>query len=267
MRRLHHLSGPGAARALSASSILVLPTGAIEHHGEHLPLATDAIMAERVAERIVDAAAADGHDVWLLPTLAYTKSDEHSWAPGTMTLSTETMLATLVDLGRSIARTPARTVMFYNGHGGNVALLGVALRELRRRFGLRTFAEAIRVPSGDGVLAPDERGFGIHGGHGETSLMLHLAPELVSPELGSRAVPDALAEFSRIGFATAPVQFGWLSDDFGFGGVLGDPTGASAAQGEALATELVEAGRATIAEIARWPIGPRGGDEWIGDTP
>ncbi|ALJ22183.1 creatininase family protein [Microbacterium sp. No. 7] len=262
MRRLDHLSGPEAGRVLDASSILVLPTGAIEHHGEHLPLATDAIMAERIAARIVDAAAADGHDVWLLPTLAYTKSDEHAWAPGTMTLSSATFLATLVDLGRSIARTPARTVLFYNGHGGNVAPLGVALRELRRRFGLRTFAEGIRVPVGDGAEGPDERGFGIHGGHGETSLMLHLAPELVSLSRGVRAVPDALAAFSRIGFAGAPVQFGWLSDDFGTGGVLGDPTAATAAEGERLAAELVEAGRASIAEIARWPIGPREGDDW-----
>lgn len=262
MRRIAGLSGPALASTLTEQSILVLPTGAIEHHGEHLPLGTDAIMAERMAERIVEAAAADGYDAWLLPTLSYTKSDEHAWAPGTMTLSAETFLATLIDLGRSIARTPARTVLFYNGHGGNVAPLGVALRELRRRFGLRTFVDGIRVPAGDGEATPDELGFGIHGGHGETSLMLHLAPELVSAELGTRAVPEQLAEFSRIGFAGAPVQFGWLSDDFGFGGVLGDPTGATAEQGEQLAEALVEAGRASIAEIARWPIGPREGDDW-----
>lgn len=262
MRRLDHLSGPAVGRLLTADSILVLPTGAIEHHGEHLPLATDAIMAERIAARIVEAAAADGHDVWLLPTLAYTKSDEHAWAPGTMTLSAATFHATLVDLGRSIARTPARTVLFYNGHGGNVAPLGVALRELRRRFGLRTFAEGIRMPAGDGVDGPDERGFGIHGGHGETSLMMHLEPSLVAPDLAVRAVPDALAAFERIGFAGAPVQFGWLSDDFGPTGLVGDPTAASADAGARLADALVQAGRASIAEIARWPLAPREGDDW-----
>lgn len=262
MRRLDHLSGPEVLRRLGPGSVLVLPTGAIEHHGEHLPLATDAIMAERLAERIVDAAVGDGHDVWLLPTLAYTKSDEHAWAPGTLTLSPATFQATLVDLGRSIARTPARTVLFYNGHGGNVAPLGIALRDLRRRFGLRTFAEGIRVPSGDGVSGADEHLFGIHGGHGETSLMLHLAPELVAMERAARAVPETLTGFSRIGFAGAPVQFGWLSDDFGGGGVLGDPTSATAEHGAALAAELVESARASIAEIVRWPIGPRDGDDW-----
>lgn len=260
MRRLDHLSGPAAGRLLTAESIIVLPTGAIEHHGEHLPLATDAIMAERLATRIVEAAAADGHDVWMLPTLTYTKSDEHAWAPGTMTLSAATLHATLVDLGRSIARTPARTVLFYNGHGGNVAPLAIALRELRRRFGLRTFVEGVRVPSW--AEAPNEEGTGIHGGHGETSLMMHLAPELVDPELAVRAVPDAMRGFSRIGFAGAPVQFGWLSDDFGPTGLLGDATAANPVDGEKLAAELVEAGRATIAEIARWPIPSRDGDDW-----
>ncbi|MFT4136836.1 creatininase family protein [Microbacterium sp.] len=262
MRRAHHLSGPELSRTLTAESILVLPLGAIEHHGAHLPLATDAILAERLAERVVSAAAGDGHDVWLLPTLSYTKSDEHAWAPGTMTLSPATLQAVLVDLGRSIARTPARTVLCYNGHGGNVAPLGIALRELRRRFGLRTFAETVQLASGDGVTAPDERGFGIHGGHEETSLLLHLAPELVSMPAAVRSVPDGPAGFSRIGLAGAPVQFGWLSDDFGTGGVLGDPTAASAEVGERIADRLVEGGRRTIAEIARWPFPPRDGDDW-----
>ncbi len=251
-RRWADLPGPLLAERLTADSILVLPTGAIEHHGQHLPLATDLIMAETLAARIVDEAAAAGHDVWLLPALGPTKSDEHAWAPGTLWLSAETFASVLADLGRSIAATPARTVLFYNGHGGNIAPLSVALRELRRRFGLRTFLDGVRVPAG-----PDELGFGIHGGHGETSLLMHLRPDLVDASVWSRAVPEAIADFDRIGFAGAPVQFGWLSDDFGFGGVVGDPTTATAEAGAAIADDLVAAGVATIAEIARWPIGPR----------
>ncbi|BDZ63812.1 creatininase family protein [Agromyces mangrovi Wang et al. 2018] len=145
-RRLDERSGPWVAEHLTADSMVVVPTGAIEHHGPHLPLATDRIMAEAVAAAAVERAAAAGVDAWLLPSLAYTKSDEHAWAAGTMWLSAETFHATLVDLGRSIAATPARRVVFLNGHGGNVAPLGVALRELRRRFGLQTFLTGIRVP-------------------------------------------------------------------------------------------------------------------------
>jgi creatinine amidohydrolase len=257
VRRWAELPGPELAARLTEQSILVLPTGAIEHHGPHLPLSTDLIMAETIAERIVDAAAAVGHDVWLLPALGATKSDEHAWAPGTLWLSASTFASVITDLGRSIATTKARTVLFYNGHGGNIAPLSVALRELRRQFGLRTFLDGVRVPAG-----PDELGFGIHGGHGETSLLMHLRPDLVATAAFERAVPEQIAGFDRIGFAGAPVQFGWVSDDFASSGsamrgVIGDPTTASAEIGAALTEALVADGVATIAEIARWPIGPR----------
>lgn len=251
-RRWGDLSGPALTEALTSSSILVLPVGAIEHHGGHLPLSTDLVLAEEIAARIVGAATQAGHDAWLLPALGVTKSDEHAWAPGTLWLSGETFARVLVDLGRSIAATPARNVLFYNGHGGNIAPLNVALRELRRQFGLNTFLDGVRVPGG-----PDERGFGVHGGHGETSLLMHLRPDLVDTTAATRAVPDALAGFERIGFAASPVQFGWCSDDFASGGVIGDPTTATAAEGAALAARLVEDGVATIDEISRWPIGPR----------
>ncbi len=251
-RRWADQPGPALASALTEASILVVPVGAVEHHGPHLPLGTDLVMAQEISARIVDAAVAAGHDAWLLPALGVTKSDEHAWAPGTLWLSADTFARVLADLGRSIAATPARTVLFYNGHGGNIAPLTVALRELRRRFGLRTFLDGVQVPPG-----ATERGFGIHGGQGETSLLLHLRPELVDEAAFTRAVPDAIAEFARIGFAGRPVQFGWCSDDFGTGGVIGDPTAATAAEGAALAAQLVADGVATIEEIARWPLGAR----------
>ena len=99
----------------------------------------------------------------------------------------------------------------------------------------------VQVPPG-----ATERGFGIHGGHGETSLLMHLRPELVDASAFVRAVPDAIVDFTRIGFAGRPVQFGWCSDDFASGGVIGDPSTASAADGELLAAQLVADGVATI---------------------
>jgi creatinine amidohydrolase len=251
-RRVDELSGDAASAALGPDSVLVLATGAVEHHGPHLPLGTDHVMAEAVATAAVARAVERGVDAWLLPSLAYTKSDEHSWAPGTMWLTAETLMATLVDLGRSIATTRARKLVFLNGHGGNVALLNVAIRELRRRFGLQTFFMGFPVPPGDGVDGPDELGLGIHGGHGETSLMLHLRPELVDLSLAKRTVPAHLAEYRRIGFHSTPVTFGWLSDDFDASGVIGDPTGATAAHGAALFEHAVEESTMSLEEIARF---------------
>ncbi|CAN5141938.1 creatininase family protein [soil metagenome] len=251
-RELHELPGPALASALTADSIIVLPTGSIEHHGPHLPLATDLILADLMSSRIVDAAVAAGLDVWRLAPLAYTKSDEHHWAPGTMWVSWDTLMRTLVDIGRSVANTPARTLVFYNGHGGNTALLMVALRELHIQFGLRTFLMNAGMPAGDGVNGPDERGFGIHGGHGETSMVMALRPELVDVSLASRWVPDAIADFEHVKFNGGSVAFGWQSDDFGPSGVIGDPTEASAAWGAHLVETSTAQGVAELAEIARF---------------
>jgi creatinine amidohydrolase len=250
-RLLSELAGPALGSTLTADSIVVLPTGSIEHHGPHLPLATDLLMADLLAHAIVDAAAGAGVDAWLLPALSYTKSDEHAWAPGTIWIDAHILLDTLVAIGRGVAATPARTLVFYNGHGGNVALLQVALRELRTRFGLRTFLINVAIPAGD-----TELGFGIHGGHGETSLLMHLRPDLVDLTDAVDATPAHLARFERIGFAGAPVQFGWTSDDFGTGGVIGDPTGANAAHGADLAAGLVAEGVASLTEIAAFQPGP-----------
>ncbi|GLY29309.1 creatininase family protein [Kineosporia sp. NBRC 101731] len=249
--RLAELSGPAVATELTASSVIVLPTGAIEHHGAHLPLMTDALIAESVAEAAVVEGRSQGLDLWLLPTLTYTKSDEHAWAPGTMWLSAESLWSTLVDLGRSIATTPARTVVFVNGHGGNTALLGVALRELRRQFGLATFSMPAGVQrAGRGIEGePDELGMGIHAGFGETSLVMHLRPDLVDLDLAERNVPEKMAALKYVGFNGYPVSFGWTSDDFG-SGVIGDPTGSTAAVGAQLFGESVQRAVGALTEIA-----------------
>lgn len=251
-RRLDELSGPAAAAAMTDASVVVIPTGAIEHHGPHLPLATDLITAEAVATEAVARAVEAGVDAWLLPALAYTKSDEHRWAPGTMWIPGEVLLETLIGLGRSLQTLGATRVLFVNGHGGNVAPLGVALRELRAQFGLRTFATSITVPCGDGEHGGDEHGMPIHAGHGETSLLLHLRPDLVDMSLASRHVPEHLGATPRIGFHSTPVAFGWLSNDFGPSGVIGDPTRADAATGAAAFEELVEGVAESLAQVSRF---------------
>jgi creatinine amidohydrolase len=229
-RNLGHLAAPDIADALSANSILVLPIGAIEQHGPHLPLATDLLVVDAHADDLI-ARVGDEFDLWRLPTLAVSKSNEHAWSPGTLWLSPETMLATLRDLGRSIATLGTVSVMLLNGHGGNTALLDVACRELRLEYGLRTFLVHPFLPADHGGEGDaGERGLGIHGGVSETSVMLHLHPELVHVDRMVPAVPSFLEEFRHVRFG-GTVGFGWTSDDFDSGGVIGDPTLASAERG------------------------------------
>jgi creatinine amidohydrolase len=254
-RSLAQLRAPDIARLLGTRSILVQPLGAIEQHGPHLPLNTDLLIAERVAAAAVERVGADV-DAWLLPSLAYTKSNEHAWSPGTVWLSAATMLSVLDDLGRCVAMTPARRLVFLNGHGGNSALVNVANRELRLHHGLLTFLAHPGLPPDHGGASPaGELGMGVHGGTDETSIMLHLAPELVDLSAAVRRVPEHLAANRYVRFG-GPVSFGWLSDDFGGDGVIGDPVPATAERGAELFAGAVDAFCGALAEIAAFEHRP-----------
>jgi creatinine amidohydrolase len=253
MSRWLDLSWPEIA-ALPADTVAVLPLGAVEQHGPHLPVSTDYVCASEIAAAAVDLVVRDGRaPCVLLPGLCYTKSDEHHAFPGSIWLSWDTLMNTLVDIGRSLAASGISRLLFVNGHGGNSALGQVACRELRRRFGLRTFFTHPGVPvdQGGGGSAASELGMGVHGGHGETSLMLHLRPELVRMDLAVARVPQVLTEFTHIGFGK-PTSFGWTSDDFGPDGHIGDPTGATAAHGKAFVETAVPLLAEVIAEAHRF---------------
>ena len=227
-REVAQLSSAEFQDRISGSSILVQPLGAMEQHGPHLPLATDLIIAEAVAREAVHRCADRGIDVWLLPSLALTKSNEHAWSPGTVWMSASTMQSILDDIGRSIAATHCRKLVFFNGHGGNSALVAMMNREIRLKHGLMTFLTHPSIPVDQGGQAsPEELGMGIHGGHDETSLMLHLRPDLVDMSLARRSVPENLVGNDHLRFG-GTVQFGWASNDFDDSGVIGDPEGANA---------------------------------------
>jgi creatinine amidohydrolase len=248
-RHLADLRAPQIASLLSERSILVQPVGAIEQHGPHLPFNTDLVIATEVAEAAV-AEVGNELDVWLLPPLAYTKSNEHAWSAGTIWLSASTLLAVLDDVGRCVATLPTKRLVFMNGHGGNSSLLQVANRELRLAHGLTTFLAHPGVPPDQGGASTvEELGMGIHGGVDETSIMLHLRPQLVDLSAATRNVPERLAENKYVRFGGA-VAFGWLSNDFGPDGHIGDPTLADAQRGKVLFEGAVRAFAEALREIA-----------------
>lgn len=148
---------------------------------------------------------------------------------------------------------PCSRLAFLNAHGGNSALLGVALRELRTRHGLRTFLLHASLPADQGGVSPaTEYGMGVHGGLKETSAMLHLRPDLVDMTQARRSIPEHLTSYEYIGFGK-PVSFGWTSDDFATGnGLIGDPTGATPELGSKLVDTAIAAGAAALRECARF---------------
>ncbi len=253
-RSFADLRGPEVGARLTEHSILVQPLGAIEQHGPHLPLSTDSVVATAVAEATIDDVG-DELDAWLLPTLQYTKSNEHAWSPGTVWLSATTLLAVLDDIGRCIATTPAKRLVFLNGHGGNSALLGVALREIRLNHGLMTFLTHPGMPADQGGVSPAaELGMGVHGGIDETSIMLHLAPELVDLSNVERRVPEKLADNTHVRFG-GRVSFGWLSNDFFPDGYIGDPTQADPTLGKTLFEGAVRNFGDALREVATFDFG------------
>ena len=253
-RHLADLRWPDIARVLTERSIIVQPLGAIEQHGPHLPLSTDFVVADELARATLDEVG-DEHDVWLLPTMAYTKSNEHARFPGTVWLSASTMTSVLDDIGRCVAMLPARKLVLLNAHGGNSALAGVANRDLRLAYGLQTFLTHPGVPADQGgASTAGELGMGVHGGTDETSMMLHLRPDLVDMTVATRNVPEKLARNQHVRFG-GRVSFGWLSSDFGPDGHIGDPTTATAERGKELFEGSVRTFAEALGEIAAFDFG------------
>jgi creatinine amidohydrolase len=213
------------------STLLVLPTAAIEQHGHHLPLATDTLINNLLLGRALKKLPAD-LPVYALPTVHYSKSNEHIGFPGTLSLSATTFMAVLRDLGSSLSKANFQKLVLYNTHGGNTALIDVMARDLRAEFGLRTFA----LHGSGGIsfegLDPQERAYGFHAGEVETSFLLASVPELVDR---SAYTTNYIADISKPEMLlpeNAPATFAWLTRDIAASGVMGDPRPATAEKGE-----------------------------------
>ncbi|HEU4702847.1 MAG TPA: mycofactocin biosynthesis peptidyl-dipeptidase MftE [Conexibacter sp.] len=213
--------------ALDGAGLLAIPLGACEQHGPHLPLDTDTRIAVAVAERLAAARAG----VLVAPALPYGSSGEHQDFPGTLSTGPDALRALLTELIRSATRTVAR-VLLVNAHGGNAAPLADVVA------GQRGEGRDVRVWHGD--LHGDA-----HAGRAETSALLALAPELV--RLG-----DARAGVATPVAALLPRLRAEGVRAVSPNGVLGDPAGASASEGEAL---LARAADELTAMVDGWRAG------------
>lgn len=244
-----------AAVARQPGSTVIWPWGAVEQHGPHLPLGTDALFADRLLDRVLERLP-ETLPIWRLPLQSLGFSPEHQGFAGTLSLPAELLIAQVVAVGSQLADAGFARLIFFNAHGGQIALLQTAARQLR--------AQAPRLavlpcfvwsgPSGVAELIPEpERSTGLHAGLAETSLMLHLAPGLVGPlpaADGGRG-PQPPPGWSLEG--AAPTA--WLSRDLTASGVIGDPTAATAALGEQLAQRLVDGWCALLTTLmaSDWP--------------
>jgi creatinine amidohydrolase len=239
-----------------ATTLLVLPTAAIEQHGHHLPLATDALINNLLLGNALEQVPPE-LPIYALPPVCYGKSNEHVGFPGTLSLSAQTFLAVVRDLGASIAASGFRKVVLYNTHGGNTSLVDVLARDLRAEFGLRTFNLFGSPGAVFEGLSPQERTYGFHAGEVETAYLLYGAPELVHPEEYTSNYIARVDEPELLKPEGSAANFAWLTKDIAPSGVMGDPTAATAENGERWSREAA----AHIAEIlvAMYNFEPRHG--------
>jgi creatinine amidohydrolase len=212
-------------------TLLVLPTGAIEQHGHHLPLAMDTLAANLLLGKALQLLPADMH-IYALETICYGKSNEHTGFPGTLSMSASTYMAVLHDIGASVAAAGFKKLLFFNCHGGNTALNDVMARDLRSEFGLRTFHMGGGAGAALQGLHPQEKKYGFHAGEVETAWLLAETPELVDTTAYTAnyiaQIDDGPAILSP---ENGAVNFAWLTRDIASSGVLGDPRPATAENG------------------------------------
>ena len=250
-----------------AAVVAVLPVAATEQHGPHLPLGTDAYIMEGYLRGVVARLPPD-LPVLVLPTQWIGASVEHSDFPGTLSLSSATLLAAWTELAGCVHRAGCRKLVIVNSHGGNGPILDILAHELRATLGLLVVKAAWqRFGYPDDLYSDGERQHGIHAGEIETSLMLRFRPDLVRMDAADDFVPASLAfehDFTWLR-AARPAGFGWMAQDLGARGAMGDARAADAGKGEAAAdygaTAFLELlGDVVAFDLARLRAAPQAGE-------
>ena len=278
-RRLETMTWPELQRqAARPGSTVIWPFGAFEQHGPHLPLSTDALFADRITDAVL-AELDPSLPIWRLPLQHLGFSPEHQGFAGTLSLPAEVLISLVVTVGRQLELAGFQRLVLLNGHGGQIGLLEVAGRTLRAQHPRLAVLPCFlwRGPEGIAELIPEpERSQGLHAGLAETSLMLHLAPELTGPlrptdgpsaPLGpddpAAAVPDSMGSAVARAAGLPPPGWSleglapccWITSEFSASGVIGSAEGASADLGERLYQRLVEGWRQRLDALLRsdWP--------------
>jgi creatinine amidohydrolase len=252
--------------ALDATkTVAVLPLGATEQHGPHLPLAVDHALVDGIVASALPYLPQDVPAL-VLPTQAVGYSPEHAAFDGTLTLPYEVVLATWIAIGEGVARAGLRKLLLFNAHGGQASLMDIAARELRSR-GLIVYAcNWWNLPLGDevdGLFTPEEHRFGVHGGEIETSMMLALQPGSVAmanaQDFDSTAKARA-ARFQILGNGRS-AKLGWHMHDYNPEGAAGNAKAATAEKGRAVLEAAARSFAALVQEISELPLST------LADTP
>ena len=235
-------------------TVLLLPTGAIEQHGPHLPVDTDIHDAFELAVR---AAQASGEQTIVLPPVWWGMSPHHMGYAGTISLRLETFSTLISDICAAVHHHGFNRVLIVNGHGGNTGILAATAMRVSEELGLfvGTLSYWQLIGHELRTIGTSEIGGMGHAGEMETSLQLHLRPELVAMSNARKDMPTPSTSFSAIDFRDPgplvyPLDFRRDSAE----GVMGDPTAATSKKGAAIAEAVLEKLVQAIGEFRVAPI-------------
>jgi creatinine amidohydrolase len=242
-----------------ARTVAVLPLGATEQHGPHLPLSVDTVLVDGVVNAALEHLAATD-PVLVLPTQTVGLSTEHTAFAGTLHLSPQTLIQLWCDIGASVARAGVKKLLMFNAHGGNVGLMDVVARELRAQHGLIVYSSSwYNLPIDAGVMgqfSADEHRFGIHAGDIETSMMLALSPKRVNmteAQNFASTSQDRAKHYAVLGNGKS-AKLGWHMQDYNPQGAAGNASAATAAKGEALVRSAGEQLALLLKEMVALPL-------------
>lgn len=230
-------------------AVAVLPLGATEYHGPHLPLTTDALIADGILDR---AAAQDRTPTKILrlPTVMIGASAEHADRPGTQSIEPEKLIAQIVATGETMASAGIKRLVLFNGHGGNVAAASIAALKLRTQLAmLAASAHWLDFGLPPGMKHPAPMMGDVHGGWIETSVLMHLSASHVT---GSPTASDAKTPAPSL-YPSGPIAWGWMTSDMAPGGWIGRPDLARAELGAAMIDHAAQQVLKLIQELAAAP--------------
>lgn len=225
-------------------SIAIIPVGSVEQHGHHLPVGTDTLLVDSVAGQGVERAT-DEIPVLVTPPVWSGLSPHHMPFGGTISISVETMIQLLTDIAQSVLENGFDSVLFLNGHGGNASLLDTVVTKIGSA---HTDVEILHITYID-LAAPfideyreSDTGGMAHGGEFETSLMLHLHPELVRLDRSEAAYLDDPYDL-RAGdlFDGGPLSIYRAFSEYSDSGAIGDPDLATEEKGAEIFRGLCDA--------------------------
>ena len=239
--------------------VCVIPVATLEDHGYHLPIDTDAVIAETLADLAVQRCRGRA---LLLPTVTHGYTPHHMDFPGPITIGWKTFVDGLVDVGKSLFHHRFTRILFVNGHGSNVPLVDMAARLLmvdRPDCTAATFwylsgprsAQLLRE-----TRESDVPGGMAHACELETSLYLAIRPDLVQMDKAVREIPEWDSEYVWLDWSDGPLSVWPHWSGLSRSGVVGDATVATAEKGRRLLSAAVAEIRAYIEEMATRPRRP-----------